>query len=229
MRLLLFDIDGTLLSCGPQVGPIFLSALAETYGRPGCREPGYSFAGKVDPGIVLDLMRAAGMDEEEVLSGLETMRERYARRLEADLRASKMRLLPGVRELLDALHARQELWMGLLTGNWEVGARTKLGRFDLNRYFSFGGFGDDGIQRGDLVPPALERARRAAGRDFLPEEVLVIGDTPHDVACAHAHGLRVLAVATGTIPAEELEAAGADWVAKDLLEAATMIPVLAAG
>ena len=228
MRLLLFDIDGTLLSCGPQEGPSFLSALAETYGLPGRREPGYSFAGKVDPGIVLDLMRAAGMDEEEVLAGLETMRGHYARRLEEELLASKMRLLPGVRELLDALHVRDELWMGLLTGNWEVGARTKLGRFDLNRYFPFGAFGDDGIERGDLVPPALERARRAAGCDFHPDEVLVIGDTPHDVACAHAHGLRVLAVATGTIPAEILAEAGADWVARDLVEAAEMIPVLAA-
>jgi phosphoglycolate phosphatase-like HAD superfamily hydrolase len=221
-RLLLFDIDGTLLRCGPQVRPLFAESLTEIYGTAGdCLR--HDFAGKTDPGIVLELMTAAGVPDEEVKRLLPEIRRVFLEKLERTLDRQRMRLLPGVVELLERQAERPDRALALLTGNWEPGARTKLSRFDLNRFFSFGAFGCDGFDRTDLPPVALERAEARVGRRFAPEEVLIIGDTLHDVACARAHGIPCLAVATGYTPAEALRTAGADWVAGDLPAALDMI------
>lgn len=217
-RLVLFDIDGTLLNCGRQVGHIFVGALREIYG--GYRRPdGFSFAGKTDPMIVTEMVRAVGLAEDEIVRRLPRMRQRYIEVLDRDLDPAGMRLLPGVIELLDRLVGRDDVLLGLLTGNWQDGARVKLSRFELGRYFAFGAFGDDGHDRRSLVPVALERAMRHGGRRFDPEDVLIVGDTALDVDCARAAGVPCVAVATGFTPAEELAAAGADHVYADLLEA----------
>ena len=221
-RLLLFDIDGTLLKCGPQVRPLFAEALAEVYGTAGdCLR--HDFAGKTDPTIVRELMTAAGIPEDEVRRLLPEIRRVFLGKLERTLDRRDMRLLPGVVELLESQSQRPELALALLTGNWEPAARTKLSRFDLNRFFAFGAFGCDGYDRSELPPVALERAEAQVGRRFAPADVLIIGDTLHDVACARAHGIPCLAVATGHTPAEALRAAGADWVAADLPEALRLI------
>lgn len=225
-RLLLFDIDGTLLTCGRQAGEMFVACLVEVFGTAG-EIAGYDFGGKTDGQIVLELMATAGLEADEVRRRLPEMRELYLARLEAGLCRDSMRLMPGVEQTLAGLAERGEHTLALLTGNWEPGARAKLGRFDLNRHFPFGGFGDDGIERPELVPAALARAEAATGRRFAPEEALIIGDTVHDVACARAHRVPVLAVATGRTSAERLAEAGADWVAADLIEAARMLPELA--
>jgi len=214
-RLLLFDIDGTLVDCGPQVRPLFAQALVDVFGTAGTCDR-YDFGGRTDPRIVLDLMTAAGIPEEEVRRLLPEIRRLYLDRLEGTLDRHGMRLLPGVQELLERQASRPDLTLALLTGNWEPGARTKLSRFDLNRFFAFGAFGCDGTDRAELPPVALERAEAVAGRRFQPGEVLIIGDSVHDVACARAHGIPCLAVATGRTPAEMLSAAGADWVVPDL-------------
>jgi phosphoglycolate phosphatase-like HAD superfamily hydrolase len=226
VRLLLFDIDGTLLLCGPQVRPLFAAALVEVFGTSGDLA-GYDFAGKTDPRIVLDLMIAAGVPEERIRREMPRVKSAYAGHLARGLRREAMALMPGVVELLEPLAARPEVTLGLLTGNWEAGARTKLARFDLNRFFPFGAFGDDGLERWELLPAALARAARRTGRTFRPDEALIIGDTAHDVACGRRHGTPVLAVATGSTPAGELEAAGADWVVSDLEAAAHLLPALA--
>lgn len=225
-RLLLFDIDGTLLSCGRKPAQMFGDCLLEVFGTAGDLA-GYDFGGKTDGQIVLELMTAAGLEAGEVHRRLPRMREQYLARLEAELSRESMRLMPGVEDTLDRLAGRGEHALALLTGNWEPGARSKLGRFDMNRHFPFGGFGDDGIERHELVPAALERAEAATGRRFAPQEALIIGDTVLDVACGKAHGVPVLAVATGRTSAARLAAAGADWVAADLIEAAGMLPELA--
>jgi phosphoglycolate phosphatase-like HAD superfamily hydrolase len=217
-KLILFDIDGTLLRCGPQVRPLFVGALEEVYGQYRGLE-GYNFAGKTDPMIVRDLVRATGLSDDRILPLLGRMREIYVERLEAGLQRHLMRLLPGVVELLESLAARQDVLFGLLTGNWRGGAEVKLSRFDLNRFFNFGAFGDDGLQRRELVPVALQRAAAIAGQPFAKEQVLIVGDTALDVDCAKAGGVQVLAVATGFASQEELRAAGADWVFPDLTHA----------
>lgn len=215
MRLILFDIDGTLLECGPQVRPILAEILTQVFGTAG-RVETYDFAGRTDPGIVLDLLTEAGMPQEEILARLPEAKRRYAELLERSLDRERMRLLPGVLEVLEGLLRRDDVALGLLTGNWEPGARTKLSRFDLNRFFDFGAFGCDGVYRSDLPPVALDRAERRLGRRFRPEETLIVGDTLHDVACARAHGIPVLAVATGRTTAETLREGGADRVVADL-------------
>jgi phosphoglycolate phosphatase-like HAD superfamily hydrolase len=222
MKLLLFDIDGTLLKSGRQGRSVFASALAEVFGTAGDLEA-YDFAGKMDPRIVLDLMTGAGVPEPVIHERLPRLKALYTARLEQALQRDRMELLPGVVEILESLAAREDVALGLLTGNWEAGARTKLSRFDLNRFFAFGAFGCDAIDRADLPPVAWERAERITGRRFRPEETRIIGDTVHDVSCSQAHGIPCLAVATGWTPAADLRGAGADWVMADLREAGSRL------
>jgi phosphoglycolate phosphatase-like HAD superfamily hydrolase len=177
---------------------------------------GFEFSGKTDQQIVLELLGAAGLPPERVRPGIARVRELYLERLERRLDRGLMQLLPGVGELLAELAARRDVTLGLLTGNWEGGARIKLARFELDRYFAFGAFGEDGVERPELLPVALERAFRATGRRFAPEEALVVGDSVRDVDCARAHGVPVWGVTTGWTPAERLAAAGADRVVASL-------------
>jgi phosphoglycolate phosphatase len=225
MKLVLFDIDGTLLTCGPQVRPLFASALVEVFGTAGAVDA-FDFTGRTDPGIVLDLITGAGLPEPLVRERLPRMRSLYTERLERELDRREMVLLPGVLEILDRLNQREDVVAALLTGNWEPGAKAKLSRFDLGRYFAFGAFGCDGVDRSELPPVALDRAERATGRRFRPEDVLIVGDSLHDIACAHAHGIPCLAVGTGRTPEEVLQAAGADWVIGDLRQTAGAVPWL---
>jgi phosphoglycolate phosphatase-like HAD superfamily hydrolase len=224
-RLVLFDIDGTLLDCGGQSKPLFAAALEEVFGTTGDLER-YDFSGRTDPRIVIDLLTGAGIPEAEVVRRLPDVRDRYLGRLDEILSPHEMRLHPGVLDLLESLVPRAEVTLALLTGNWRRGAEIKLSRFDLNRFFAFGAFGCDGIEREELPPVAWERAEQAVGRRFAPEETLIVGDSVRDVACGRAHGIPVLAVATGRTPAAALDAAGADWVIGDLTTAGAAVPWL---
>ena len=228
IRLVLFDVDGTLLTCGRSTRPLLGRALTEVFGPvPGIE--GYDFAGKTDPRIVLDLAVAAGRGAEEVRGALPRVRDRYLAILEQGLPAGAVAALPGAAELLARLAVRGDLALGLLTGNWRRGAEVKLERAGLGGHFAFGAFGDDGLDRNELPPVALARAAEATGRRFTAAETLIVGDTLHDVACARAHGLRCAAVGTGGVAAGTLAAAGADWVAADLRALAEQVPGLLAG
>ncbi|TNF71723.1 MAG: hydrolase [Acidobacteria bacterium] len=215
MRLILFDIDGTLIKCGIQVKGIFSSALVEVFGQTGDLD-GYSFSGKIDTQIVFDLQEGAGLTRPQVAEKLPLFKEVYIDRLERDLDGSKMIELPAVPDLLDTLAERDDVTLGLLTGNWEEGARVKLSRFELNHFFPFGAFGDGQLERTDLPPVALEKARQYTGREFETDDTVIVGDSILDVAAAQAHGIMSVAVATGWTPAVKLESAGADRVIPSL-------------
>lgn len=224
VRLLLFDVDGTLVDCGRQpLGP-FAAALVEVFGTAGDIE-GYNFSGCTDPQAVFELMTGAGFPDAEVRARLPRMRDHYLPHLERTLDRARMRLLPGVAEALQRLAPRPDVELGLLTGNWEAGARTKLSRFDLNRFFPFGAFGGDGggFRRSELPPIALARAAQRRGSPVAAAETLIIGDSLQDIACARANGIKVLAVATGKTPAAALADAGADWVVPELGAAADLL------
>jgi len=188
--------------------------MEEVYGTCGAIDS-YSFSGRTDARIVLDLALGAGIAESAARAGLERVRALYLKRFAGSFDPSAARILPGVEALLGELAARPgEFAIGLLTGNWEGGARIKLG--PLFERFPFGSFGDDAVDRRDLPPFALERAARHLGRPVGPADALIVGDSPLDVDCARAHGIPCLAVATGWTPAAELAAEGADWVVDDL-------------
>jgi phosphoglycolate phosphatase len=219
-RLLLFDIDGTLLTSGARGRRVLTAALTEVFGTAGDIE-NYRFEGKLDPFIVTELMEEAGIAPEVVRERLEDALERYLDALAAEFRESGGPVLkPGVLPLLDAIEEESSAVRALLTGNVERGARLKLTAAGLWHRFAFGVWGSEAPCRDDLGPVALARAREVTGKEFRGEECVVIGDSRHDVACGLALGARVVAVATGVTKREELAAAGAHVVLSDFTDLA---------
>jgi phosphoglycolate phosphatase-like HAD superfamily hydrolase len=215
-RLVLFDIDGTLLSGGRAARTVFSDALTEVFGTCGDVE-GFAFEGKLDPMIVRELLLAAGVPEETILRRRADALALYLERLEAALAAERPVLKPGVAAVLEAVARDGAAVRALLTGNVERGARIKLSSVGLWHHFAFGAFGDEATRREDLGPVALEKARRL-GLPFTGPDCVVVGDAPQDVACALALGARMVAVATGKTSAERLADAGAHVVLPDLAD-----------
>jgi phosphoglycolate phosphatase-like HAD superfamily hydrolase len=223
-RLVLFDIDGTLVR-GRAARKAFEIALEAAYGTAGAIDA-HDFSGKTDPQIARELISATGLDPAGVAAGLPLVWERYLAELEARLPGEPMRVLPGVPALLDALDASGEAALGLVTGNVIGGARLKLGSVGLFDRFRVGGFGSDDEVRNHLPRIAIDRARAAWQKDFERADVWIVGDTPLDVACARHEGVRALAVATGRHPADELRACGAEVVVEDLSDVPAAVRTL---
>lgn len=215
MKLLLFDIDMTLVSTGGAGLRALDSAFEVVFGSRGALE-GVRPHGKTDPAIIREACLRRGLDiRHETRSRILDL---YVGFLEAEVRASgSYRVLPGVQELLDRMSG-PEVVAGLATGNIESGARIKLKRGGLNPYFKFGGFGSDSEDRAELVRAAARRGQQWSGVRIPPSSTFVIGDTPMDIAAGRAAGFQTIGVATGTYTADELERAGADSVVPDLLE-----------
>jgi phosphoglycolate phosphatase-like HAD superfamily hydrolase len=195
--LLLFDIDGTLLDTGGAGAGALLDAAERVFGVHREDLPPLDLAGATDGGVIRKLFVDAKHEfgEEKACA----FRECYLKRLQERLRHPEFagRLLGGVASLLSRLEQSNGFAIGLLTGNLRRGAQFKLDRFGIAHHFADGGFGDDGEHRNDLGPIAVRRMEVVTGRTFSPAQVIVIGDTPKDIACAHAMGARCLAVATG--------------------------------
>jgi phosphoglycolate phosphatase len=190
---------------------------------------GVPMAGRTDAWILNDAAAAHGVSLGA--SDLSRFQDRYLHHLAIELEkpgASRKGLMPGVRELLDALAPRDDVYLALLTGNYEAGARLKLEYFDLWKYFPCGAFGDAAPHRNVLVPKALTAVAACGGPVFAAADAIVIGDTPLDVDCAAHVGARSLAVATGSHSVEELRAAGADAVLKDLSDTEEVVRLVCA-
>ena len=159
---------------------------------------------------------------------LERFPDVYLRHLaiELDKPGPKKGIMPGVRELLDELARRRNVFLALLTGNYEAAARLKLEHFDLWRYFVCGAFGDAAPDRNGLLPKAVARIAACGGPSIRAADAILIGDTPLDVACAAAAGARSLAVATGNYSVDDLRASGADVVMQDLSDTTEVLRVL---
>jgi phosphoglycolate phosphatase len=182
--------------------------------------------GRTDPLIVRDALRAHGITDAD--HDWPRFRESYVRALADEMVAPHpaKRMLPGVVPLLEALAARDDRILALLTGNFEPSARLKLEHFDLWRYFGWGAFGDDAPDRNGLVPIVMERAV-ARGYPRVPSNrIVVIGDTPRDVECAVTAGARAIAVGTGGATAAQLRLAGADVVFDTLADTAVVIAAI---
>jgi phosphoglycolate phosphatase-like HAD superfamily hydrolase len=214
-RLVLFDIDGTLIRSGRAGLRGMNAAFQDLHGRAGALD-GVSLAGRTDRAIVSDAMRALGI--EPTPEAITALREAYVARLAEEIRkpVPDMGVLPGVDAALAALESQADVGLGLLTGNFVRGAAIKLGHFGLWPRFGFGAFGDEHADRRALVPIAIEAAARATGRRVPASRVMVIGDTPLDVDCARAHGAVSVAVATGPFTREQLADARPDVLVETL-------------
>ncbi|MDQ3697056.1 MAG: haloacid dehalogenase-like hydrolase [Gemmatimonadota bacterium] len=205
MYLVLFDIDGTLLLSDGAGKRAFGGALVELFGP--IEYGDYRFDGKTDPQIGRELLRMAGHADSAIDAGMARLMTRYVDGLRAEVAADghHVHLLPGVRELLDALESRDDVVLGLLTGNVRDGATIKLLAAGLEPgRFRVGAFGSDHEHRPELPGVAQRRAREQLGVDVTGERMVVIGDTPADVECGRALGARAIAVATGRYTVEEL-------------------------
>ncbi|HYC79280.1 MAG TPA: HAD family hydrolase [Planctomycetota bacterium] len=222
-RLVLFDIDGTLLK--PQgLGRRSLErAFEERFGRAGFFE-GVAFHGRVDGDIVAEGVRRAGGSPDDAPRLL----ERYLEHLEAEVAASGPLALPGVHDVLARLAAAPGVALGLVTGNVKRGAWIKLGRDGLRDYFRFGAFGDDHLDRGELVRLAVRRAAEGGHAPEGPRAAFHVGDTESDVRAARFGGVGAVAVATGGCTAETLAALAPDHLFTSLAPADAFVEALLA-
>ncbi|MCC7179373.1 MAG: haloacid dehalogenase-like hydrolase [Acidobacteria bacterium] len=226
--LVLFDIDGTLLLTGRAGVRAMEAAFEALFGMPDAFA-GISMGGRTDSWLVSQAFLRTGVPDTP--ENHEKFRGAYVPRLSEEILRPGTGIkgvMPGVHALLDAVRSRPELHLALLTGNYREAAEIKLGHFALWDYFGWGAFSDDSADRNALVPIALKRAVERGVPGAARTRVVVIGDTPHDVACAAVAGARSIAVATGGHTRVELERAGADVALDDLSDTGEVLRLLCA-
>lgn len=229
MKLILFDIDKTILNAHGAgrraLERTLLHILGHTAGL-----AQVAFGGKTDPMIVREALTLGGLPSDDVPHLSRQILRHYPGELAREFAATpanrRITVLPGARTLIETLSKRDDVLLGLLTGNLEACAWLKLQVAHLHTFFTFGAFGDDGETRDDLPAVALQRAWEESGHHFKAADVILIGDTPRDVRCAHIIGGRSLAVATGPFNAEALRAAGADIVLPSLADTEQVMQAL---
>ncbi|HEY4216372.1 MAG TPA: HAD family hydrolase [Gemmatimonadaceae bacterium] len=217
MKLVLFDIDGTILLTAGAGKRAIHRALHEVFGGTG--PEGHRFDGKTDPQIVRELMRIVGHSDEHIDARMDALLEKYVAYLHEELRAGSdgVEVMPGITELLNALRGRDDVILGLLTGNLRAGAAAKLEAAGIDPgQFQIGAYGSDHETRAELPAVAQRRARDELGLDIAGEDVVVIGDTPADIACGRGIGARAIGVATGHYSVDELRQHRPSSVFEDL-------------
>ncbi|MFZ4482789.1 MAG: HAD family hydrolase [Chthoniobacterales bacterium] len=222
-KLILFDIDGTLLLTGRAGEHALRSALRERFGVEDDLS-GISFAGSTDGAIVRQMFAAHNI--EATPENIADLLDGYVHNLPHELPRRDGRILPGIVALLDALKARPDAVLGLLTGNIERGAEIKLSHYGVWDYFEFGAYADDHVDRNKLGPVAQARALERHGMGFAAEDIFVLGDTPKDIDCARAAGFWAVAIATGGSSREELAAHRPDFLFEDLSDTAAVLAML---
>jgi len=234
-RLVLFDIDGTLLNGGKLWREVFEGAFIKVF--PGRTFPNVSFSGKTDRQICAEVLeeltwKPEASDSRDAV--IERLIQEYLKVLSRELRAGRgaeVELLPGVVELLGELRSCPQVRLGLLTGNVREGARLKLGTKGLSQYFGSpeltGAFGDDHSDRYVLPGIAVKRIEAESGIRYRGREVIIIGDTPHDVNCGRSIGVKAIAVGTGRAEYQQaLLASGPDYFFNDLRETQQVMQAL---
>jgi phosphoglycolate phosphatase-like HAD superfamily hydrolase len=221
--VLLFDIDGTLVLTGGAGQRAMARAFEDLFAVADAFRD-IPMAGRTDTWILSSAAATHGIDSSELVR----FHDMYLAHLERELESPNPRktVMPGIRPLLDRLASREDTYLALLTGPYQKAARLKLEHFDLWRYFPCGAFADDGSDRNSLLPKALARIRECGGPTVHAADVIVIGDTPHDVACAQAAGARSIGVATGGFSVQQLRECGAGIVFEDLSDTDAFLKLL---
>jgi phosphoglycolate phosphatase-like HAD superfamily hydrolase len=224
-RVILFDIDGTLVLTGGAGLRSMARAFEEMFDVANAFD-GQAMSGRTDSAILSDAVASHGVPCDA--SDRRRFRDVYLTYLRGALHEPGPRkgVLPGIVPLLDALRGRDDTYLALLTGNYEDAARAKLEYFDLWKYFSGGAFGDDAPDRHALFTRAVADIGGRGGPMVTPKDVVVVGDTPLDVECAVVAGAQSLAVATGSYDVDALRAAGANIVMVDLSDTAAVLRAL---
>lgn len=228
MRLILWDVDGTLVRSRKLVADAYIRSIVQVYElTEALREVAWS--GKTDSQIVLEALALHGWDKDAAIARLDAFQEQYVAALH-EIRgqlADDMPILPGVLAALQQVASLGAV-QSLLTGNYEAAARVKLGAIGLEGHFDFsvGAFGSDHRDRTQLVPVAMKKARRQYDASLSPADVVVIGDTPRDIACARAGGVRAVAVATGQFGFDELARHQPDALLHDLCDSEAAIAAI---
>jgi phosphoglycolate phosphatase-like HAD superfamily hydrolase len=212
----LFDIDGTILRTGGAGRRTMNQIFGELWGVENAFD-GITADGKTDPMIFREMLLRHEVEVEDESTAIAEIRRRYEAGFGAEMATSSAMLMPGVEPLLAALHNRNDVAVGLLTGNLEVTARIKVEHFGLGRYFPFGAFSSDHEVRRRLPPVAVQRASTWLGRSIgMGPHVAILGDTPHDIDCALANGCTAVGVAAARYSSDDLRAAGAHVTLPDL-------------
>ncbi len=223
-KLILWDIDGTLLTSGGAGDRALVAALKTEFGIENGTLAWLDYSGRTDAWIAHEALRHYGLPETP--ENIQRYLEGYLRALAAEMPNPRARLHAGILQLLEMLHRRDDLVQGLLTGNLQRGARLKLEQFAVWHYFKVGAFADDSAHRNDLGPHVLRRARENHGADFPPSRVFIVGDTPNDIECGKVIGANTIAVATGKFPVERLRAHAPTAVFADFSDTAAFLRVI---
>jgi phosphoglycolate phosphatase len=222
MRLVLFDIDGTLIDSGGAGVRSLNLAMEELFSLDNAFQ-GISMAGKTDMQIIKEcLMKYDFLHDGSV----DAVINAYLKHLKREMQNDRKHVKPGIYEVLDELKDLRDSGLGLLTGNLEAGARIKLEPFMLNQYFPTGAFGSDDEDRNNLLPIAVKRFEELFQKKIEIDSCIIVGDTPRDVECAHIYGAICIAVATGPYSYDDLIEAGADYIVHDLSEGETLLNLL---
>jgi len=226
MKLLLFDIDGTLVNSGGAGNRAFSRALEEVYGLSDGLN-GVWLDGKTDIQIVREVFTRRQLSFEHAEEVCDELFRTYLGflKVELELAGDRYEVLPGVDQLLTILSRDDRLFLGLATGNIEQGARLKLEVGRLNGFFADGGFGSDAECRTELIKIAIRRCEKKSALGTM-EPVVVIGDTPRDIRHAHEAGAEVVAVASGRYSADQLEECGPELVVETLTPSASLLGFL---
>ena len=222
-KLFLFDIDGTLLLTGRAGEHALRLGFKERFGVDDDLSS-ISFAGSTDSAIVRQMFTAH--DIPATPENIADLLDGYVHHLAKELPRREGRVLPGIVELLKALHQREDCVLGLLTGNIERGAELKLSHYGVWDYFEFGAYADEHVDRNKLGPVAHARAAEKHGISFEAEDVFVLGDTPRDIACARAAGFVAVAIATGSYGIEDLASHKPDFLFGDLSDTTGVLEAL---
>lgn len=222
-KLFLFDIDGTLLLTGRAGEHALRLAFQERFGVEDDLSS-ISFAGSTDGAIARQMFGAHAIPPTP--ENIADLFDGYAHHLALELPRREGKVLPGIVGLLEALHRREDVVLGLLTGNIERGAELKLSHYGVWDFFEFGAFADDHVDRNKLGPVAHSRAVERHGISFEAKDVFVLGDTPKDIDCARAAGFVAVAIATGSCSEEELAAHQPDFLFGNLADTQHVLQVL---
>ncbi|MBR9976272.1 MAG: HAD hydrolase-like protein [Bacteroidetes bacterium] len=225
LRLILFDIDGTLISTDGAAKRCLVQAMEETLGSTTVGLE-HDFSGKTDPQIFSEIVHASGLPVEIIARHQDAVFTLFFDKLEKELNAENVTVLPGVRTLLEALAQEEAATIALLTGNTLRGARIKLTPPDLLRHFAFGAFGNDAYHRHDLPEIAVARAYERTGATFRAKDIVIIGDTPHDIDCGRHLNVRSIGVATGGHSHELLAQHSPDYLFDDLTDTSRLLDVI---